>query len=176
VHPLALWIRVGNLRPRLAEPETQCPKQPLTLSHPQLDAEFLVQVSGQDLSVPEIGRQTSLLRRTSQGASHLFQLLVGQPPRPTRPDPLLQARQSGTLEGTNPILDRTGGVSEHRRGLAATHSLGNQQNTVQAVVVACFLGPPDLVLESQNHHGSVGNGQWSHENMRPQFCSMRKYL
>jgi hypothetical protein len=55
MRPLPLRIGLGDLGSGLAEPETQGPKQPLTLPHPQGDAKLLVQIARQGLAVPEVG-------------------------------------------------------------------------------------------------------------------------
>jgi hypothetical protein len=57
--------------------------------------------------------------------------------------------------------------------IADRHSLSHEQDSMETVVVAGFVGTVDLVLESQNGQMSVRNGQWLHTNMKPLFCSMR---
>jgi hypothetical protein len=44
------------------------------------------------------------------------------------------------------------------------------------VIVARFFRTTNLVLESQNHGGRIGDGKWFHDSMKPHFLTMRNYL
>jgi hypothetical protein len=47
---------------------------------------------------------------------------------------------------------------------------------VKAVVVARFFRTTNLILKSQNHSSSIGDGKWFHASMKPHFLTMRNYL
>lgn len=68
------WVYFG---PWLLEPETERANQLLTLLYAQCDTERLLQVRGQDLSVPRVGCQADLLRPAAQSKPYHAELFVG---------------------------------------------------------------------------------------------------
>src|SRR5579872_5837874 len=81
---LPLPIGVGNQRARFAQPEAPLPEQTLTLVHPQMDLEALLDPGTQRLSIPQRAGQAPVARRLTQGLVHLPQLRLAQPPRTPR--------------------------------------------------------------------------------------------
>ncbi len=173
---LQFGIAVGDLGPRLPQTEAQRLEQPLALPNTQINAKLPVQIGTQRLAVPKIGGQSRLFRRLPKYLPDDLQVLLSQASRPSRAGALLKPSQAGAFKVPNPILQSAWGVPKHCGCLPAGHALRDKQDSMKAVIVAGLIGPADLVLQCQNHHGRIGDRQWPHTNMKPRFCSMRKYL
>ena len=173
---LQFGIAMCELGPRLPQTEAQRSEQTLALPNTKIDAKFPMQIGGQRLAVPEIGGPSRLFRWLSQNLPDDLQRFLSQTSRPSRATTLLKARQAGTFKISDPILQRAWGVPKHGGRLSASHALRDKQDSMQTVIVAGLIGPTDLVLQCQNHHGRINDRQWPHTNMKPRFCSMRNNL
>ena len=176
MYPLLFRIRMSNLRPWFTEPEAQRPEEALTLTDTQMHRELLLDEGGQRLAVPEVRRDAYRLGRLSECTANDLQLFGSQARWPARPLFLLQTSQAILAIGAYPVLVSARGIAQRRCCLAAGHALGHEQNSMESVIIAGFVGAVDFVLESQNGQGGVRDGQRLHTNMKPLFCSMRKYL
>jgi hypothetical protein len=47
---------------------------------------------------------------------------------------------------------------------------------MEAVIIARFFRPPNLVLQAEDHSSGISNLQWFHAYMKPQIFIMRDYL
>ena len=159
---LPFRIGEGDLGPRLAQPKAQLPEQALALTHAQRDAVLLSDPDRQRFAIPQIAAQPGLPRRLAKSRADLFQLLLIQAPGPPSSLSLAQTYQALLLATANPILHRPRRVAQQPGHLGAGHSLGYQQHTVEAVVVAGILGASDLILQSEDDAVRVGYAQWSH--------------
>ena len=159
---LPFRIGEGDLGPRLAKPKAQLPEQALALTHAQRDAVLLSDPDRQRFAIPQIAAQPGLPRRLAKSRADLFQLLLIQAPGPPSSLSLAQTYQALLLATANPILHRPRRVAQQPGHLGAGHSLGYQQHTVEAVVVAGILGASDLILQSEDDAVRVGYAQWSH--------------
>src|SRR5579872_1087483 len=170
---LPLQIGVCNQRARFAQPEPPLPEQTLTLAHPQLDLEALLDPGTQGLSVPQRAGQAQVARGLAQGSVHLPQLRLAQPPGTPRALPLGQTGQTLVLKTPHPVLHGAWGVAEQAADLGTGYSLGHQQHPMEPVIIARFFRTANLVLQSQNHCFGISNLQWSHAYMKPQTFRMR---
>jgi len=170
------WVRMRNQRARFAEAKSELAEQTLALPHSQRHAELLFHVRRQQLAIPQIGLQSEMLRRQPQSGTNQFELLIAQAAGAPRTLPFPKPRQPVGLETVNPILHRAPRIAQPPGHLRAGQSLRHQQHALEAMMVAGFLGPADLVFESEHDIGGVGNRQISHVSMRAQFRIMRNYL
>ena len=170
------WIGMGNQWARFPQPETQLAKQPLALTHSQPDLVAPRQPSLERFAIPQRSLQPSLARRPSQHCLHLFHLRVTQPFGPPRARPLDQTAQPTLFKPPHPVFHRPGSVAQKPTDPRAGHSLGHQQDPVQAVIVTRFLRTANLILKSQNYRIGISNGQWFHAPMKPQSVNIRNYL
>jgi len=75
-----------------------------------------------------------------------------------------------------PVLHRPRGVSKDSSYLWATHALRHQQYSVEAVIIARFVGSADLVLQSQSHGSRIGDGESLRSSIETQPTIMRNKL
>jgi hypothetical protein len=66
-----------------------------------------------------------------------------------------QAAKPVVFKSTHPVGYGSWGITEQIRGLATAHALGYQQDPVKTVIISRFLGPTDLILQSQNYGFSI---------------------
>jgi len=173
---LKLWIGMGNQRTRLAQPKAQRTKESLALSHPQGNAELLLDPGRQGLPIPDSSRQMEVFWALAQGLRDLAELLLIEPFRPTRPIPVGQASQTFLFKPTNPVLDSARRIAKQVGHLTATHAMGNQQQSMKAVIVSCLPRAADLVLQGQDHRLGIWNPEFSHVARLPRVPVMRNYL
>lgn len=126
MHPLALRIRLGDQRPRFAQPEAHLPEQILALAHPQCNSEAAFDPRAERLAVPKIAAQTALLRTAAQRDIDLLELPFTQSTGPARPLAFQQAGQSILFESVHPILHCSGRVPEESGDFKSAHSLSHQ--------------------------------------------------
>ena len=150
-------VGVGDQRARLAQAETALPEEPLALAHAELDLEAARNPLAQRLAVPKCSMETTVARRLAQNAVHLDKLRFGQPAGTTFARAFQQPCKTAGLKALNPVRDAARRVSQQAGGMGTTHSLGDQQNAMQTVIVARLLGAPDLVLQANNHRIGIGN-------------------
>ncbi len=173
---LQFGVIVCDLGRRFPQTEAQRLKQPLALPNTQTDAKLPAQIGTQRFPIPKIGGQPRLFGGGPQNLPDDLQVLLSQSAWPSRTMALLKASQPRSFKVSNPILQCAWGVPKHSGCLPAGHALRHKQDGMQTVIVAGLIGPADLVLQRPNHHGRIGNRQWPHTNMKPLFCSIRKYL
>lgn len=119
-----------------AEAKSQLAKEPLTLPRFEIHLQFLIQKSRERLTVPNSAAFNSCFARSlAQGDLHFHQLVRIQPSRATRTFSFGETRQSGFVEAMNPVFNRPRRVSQNASSLTAAQALGNQQDTMQAVIV-----------------------------------------
>ena len=153
---------MGNQRPGLAQTKPQLTEESLTLSHPQRDAVPLVDEGGQRFAIPQPSHQAKVLGSLAQSFRELAQLFLLKPTRTPRPLSINQAGQSFLLEAMHPVLHSPWRIPQQASHLAATHPLGNQQQSMQTVVVTSFLRTSDLILQSEDHSLSIRDLEFSH--------------
>lgn len=173
---LMFWIGLSQHGPGLAAPETKLPEQPLALTNTQRDSEALAGKCRKRLAIPQRTRKTNVPRFLAQHGANRINLRRRQAARPPRALALHQTRKTPALEPVDPILHRARRISQQSRCLWALHPLGHQEHSMQPMVVARFLGPPNLILQSEHDSRSIGNAQWFHTPKTPHLTSMRNYL
>jgi hypothetical protein len=173
---LQLGVSTCHLGARLTQPKTELPEHALALTHAKLVSILLLNPGAQRLPVPDVRFHSHISWTLAQHPAYLDKLAIIQTPRSARAFPFLQAGQAAALEPLHPVLDAACRIPEQATHLGAGHTLRDQQNTVQAVVVARFLRPPYLVLKAQDNSWGIDNAKRSHISMRPQSRVMRNYL
>src|SRR3954453_11093090 len=121
---------------RFAQAKTQLPEQPLTLPYAQGNPVLLAHPSSQGLPVPDLSCQAEVFRTPPQSASDLLELLVVEPPRPSRPLSIDQTCQALLFETMDPILDGPRRIAQQTTHFTAPYTPGHQQHPVQTVVVS----------------------------------------
>lgn len=150
-------IRLSEQRSWFAQPETQLSKQPLALSHTQLDAILLINPSAQSLTVPNVSTQPDLsgfLTKGSVNADHLF---LTQPAWTSRAGPFNQSRQTLGFKAVHPIQHGARCIPQQSRYIRTSHPLGHQQHAMQTVVIAGFFRSTNLILQSKYNRVRVIN-------------------
>ena len=176
MHTLQLGVGTRHLGARLTQPEAELPEQALALTHAKLVSILLLDPGAQRLAVPDVRFHSGISWTLAQHPAYLGKLAIIQTPGAAGALPFLQAGQATALEPLHPVLDAAWRIPEQATYLGAGHALRDQQNTVQAVVVARFVRPPYLVLKTQDDIGGIDNAERSHITMRPHFRVMRNYL
>ena len=173
---LKLWVCMGDQRAWLAQAKPQLAKKPLALPHPQRNFITLFDEGCQDLPVPQASLQAKVLWTLSQRLLDFAQLALVEPPGATRPLPVDKAGQPLLLETMNPVRNRPRRVSQQQSHLTTTHSLSHQQHPMEAMVVARFHRPANLILQAENHCISFRYLELSHARRILQVSDMRNYL
>ena len=75
---------------------------------------------------------------------------------------LFQARESDLLELLDPVLDRAGTLPEKFGHLIGAKAVEDEQNPVKSVVIACFFGSCDFLLDGNSHDLSILNLEFAH--------------
>ena len=117
---------------------------------------------GEQLAIPEILQVPQFARGESQVPLDCLPGALVQSPRASRPLGFPQRAQTLGLEASHPTFDRRWMLPQPLGNLIATVALGNEQNTVQPVVVAGLFRAIDLVLQGESHDGGVGDLELSH--------------
>jgi hypothetical protein len=159
---LGFWIGLCNYWAGLSPPETQAPKQSLTLADSQLGSVPLPQMMGQELAVPQVLFITQVARMQAQIP---LELLPGPNLYATRPTfslSLTQAGKTAFLEPMHPPLNGGGVLAKPVGHVIAAMPLAHQQHTMQTVIVTGFIGATDLLLERDSHGLSIADLQCFH--------------
>lgn len=159
---LLVRIRLGDQGPRFTQPKSKLPKQPLALSNAEFNAPSSFDVGGERFAVPQVAREANLGGRLSQHLIDVHKLCLGKPPRPTRPLAVGKSCEAFFLEPAHPVGHGSRGIAQELRDLSPAHALGNEQDAVQTVIVACFRRPSDLVLKGENDGLGIGNREFLH--------------
>src|SRR5271157_3309939 len=159
---LRCWVRLGNDRSRLAESEAQVMKEALALSRTQANAVGLIQMMGEQLSIPEIVRIAELAGRVPQVAFHLPQLRRREPRRTARPLSFLQPRQASPLKTVHPTLHGRGILSQPLSHLVTIQALADEQQSMQAMVVTRLVRSKNLLLQRHAQEVNIRNLQLPH--------------
>jgi hypothetical protein len=173
---LKLWIGLSQHGPGFAAPETELPEQPLALPDTELDSKAVTGKCRKRLAVPQRTRKANVPWFLAQRSANRIDLRGCQAPWPARALALHQAGKTFAFKPVDPILHRTRRIAQQSRHLWALHPLGHQEHGMQPMVVARFLGPPNLILQSKHDCRSIGNAQRFHASMTSQQIPMRKYL
>ena len=139
-------IRLRDQWSWLAQPKTKLAEQALTLAHTQPEAVPLVNPRRQGFAVPEIDLHAGITGNRTKHSIDLIDLRCTQSPRPARPLSFSQTRQTILLKFPNPVFHGTGSITQQPPDIRASHTLGDQQDTVQAVIISGFLRTLDLLL------------------------------
>jgi hypothetical protein len=70
----------------------------------------------------------------------------------------IQSKMVGVLFPPGPVQPR----------VITGHTLGYQKHSMETMIVARFFRTANLILQSENDGGRVGNGKWFHYSMKPQ--------
>ena len=173
---LPFRIGVGNQGARFAQSETPLPKQALALTHSQTNAAPPLDPCAQSFSVPQRTRQAHIPRRATQHRVDLPQLRLAQTLGASGAFPLRQSGEPACLKASNPILYRSWGIPQKPADLGTGHPLGDQQHSMQPVIIARFFRTANLILQSQNNACSIVNLQWFHISRKPHLAVIRNYL
>jgi len=132
-------------------------------------------VMGEQLSIPEILQVPQIARGESQVPLDCLPGAFVQSPRASRPLGFPQCAQTLGFEASHPTFDRRWMLPQPLGDLIATVALGNEQNTVQPVVVAGLFRAIDLVLQSESHDGGVGDSELSHAQLYRGHATSARY-
>ena len=161
---LEFGVGLSDLRARLAQPEAELTEQALTLSHLQLHAEFAPEKLGQRWPIPHLRRKAELRGTGTQRRLHLAQLLIIQAAGSTWSFAFRQTGQALRFEALHPVYDRARRVTQERADLWTGQTLGDQQNSVQSMVVARGIVAANLILQCHDHVFLVRDRQCFHSN------------
>jgi hypothetical protein len=142
---------MSNERPGLSQSKAHFPKEPLALTDPQADLKVLLDKGRQNFAVPQVPRQSKVFRGPPQGRAYFLQLSIVQEPGAAGTFGFFQAAKTFFLNPFNPILDGSEGVTQKPCHLQAGHALGYQKNPMKTMIVARFMGSPNLGLERHDH-------------------------
>lgn len=173
---LPLRIGVGNQGAGFAQPKAPLPEQPLTLPHPQMDLEALLDPGTQGFPIPQRTAQPQIARGLAQGPVDLPELRFAQSSWASRTMAFGQTPEALGFKTPYPILNGARSVAQQAPDFWACRSLGHQKYPMQTVIVARLFRTANLVLQSQNHRSGIIDLQWSHADMKPQILMMRNYL
>ena len=156
-------IRLGNNRSGFAEAEVQVMKNPLALSSAQANAVGPMQMMSEQFSIPEVLGIAELAGGPPQVTVSLRQLRLRQSRRTPRPVSLFQSCKTAPLKSVHPTLHRRGILPQPLCRLVTIHALADEQQPVQAMLVARFLRAQNLLLQCHTHDVDIGNLQLSHK-------------
>src|SRR3990172_4193533 len=165
--PLLFGIGLGDQGPGLAPPEAELTEQALTLPDPQAKAVRLAQMVAEELAIPEVlavPQVAGPAPKVPRDASSRGRVHPGRTPPPRS---FLQAGEAALLETAHPVLDAARAVSQDPGRFMATEPPRHQQHAVQAVVIAGFLRPHNLLLQRDPHQVRIGNFQSAHGRLLP---------
>ena len=160
-------IGLGQSGSWLAQSKAELTEHTLALANPDDDAIPLLNPGTECFSIPQVPAQTNLPRRMTQDPIHPFPLFFRQASGPPRSFALQQSRQTVSFKTTHPILHRTWSITQEMGHLRTGHTLGDQKHSMETMIVARFFRAADLILQSENDGGRVGNGKWFHSSMKP---------
>ncbi len=152
----------GDKGARLAQAEAKLSKQPLTLSHAQINLPLLSNKSRQGFAVPQVRGKAEIFRRLPQCRGNLRQLFLGQSLRSSRAVSFNQSGKAFLIIASHPICHGAMSVAKKCGYLTAAYALGHQKDAVQSMIIARFLRPTNFLLQGRNCHGRIGNGQCFH--------------
>jgi hypothetical protein len=115
----------------------------------------------QQLPIPEVLGVAELAGRPPQISIHLRQLRQREPRRAARPLSFLQPGKASPLKSVHPTLHGRGILSQPLGDLVAVHALADEQQPMQAMVIARLVGTENLLLQRNQHDANIGNLQLS---------------
>src|SRR5574340_1834082 len=175
-------VRLGHLGSGLAQPEAHLPEDALALAHPQGNAVSAAKMLREQLAVPQMAGKTELFGITSQVSPQRRPLFGVQRCRAPRTFAFAHPLQPVRLESLDPALHRTPVFPKQIGNLLAALAAGNQQQAMQPMVVARFIGTGDFLLDGDSHYFRIGNFQLLHGsasgsgNCRQYSSIMRHYI
>ena len=162
---LSRWIGACDHRTRLAESKADLPEQTLALPYSEAHSVFLFDPRRECLAVPQGHPHAGVTGVTPENTTDTPALSRVEPSRPSRSIPFLQPRQPLLLKTAHPVFHCSRCVAQKMSYLRASHSLGDQQQPMQSMIISRLLGSLNLLLNSEDHIRSVDHGQWSHVSM-----------
>ena len=130
----------------------------------------------QRLAVPQGPGQAKVPGSLSQRRVDLGYLVIVQAPWTTGTLCVDQSCQALGFEAAYPISHRSGRITQEVAYLSTAHALGDQQQAMQSVVVACLGGTLDLVLDRKDHGFGIGYRELFHSRKVTTLAIMRNYL
>jgi len=173
---LKLGIGLSQRRSRFTQAEAELTEHTLALAYPDVDVVFLLNPSAECFSIPDVSAQASFPWRLAQNSIHRFHLFFRQAAGPSRSFAFQQSRQTVSFKATDPILHRPWRIPEQARHLRAGHALCDQKQPMKTMIIPRLFRTANLVLESEDDCGRIGNLEWFHSSMKPRSINMRNYL
>jgi hypothetical protein len=158
------------------QPEAELTEHTLALANTHDDAISLLDPRTECFSVPDVSAQTDLPWRVAQDLIDSLQLFFRQTSGPSRSFPFQQSSQTVSFKTTDPILHRPWRIAQKTGHLRTGHTLGYQKHSMETMIVARFFRTANLILQSENDGGRVGDGKWFHYSMKPKSTAIRNYL
>jgi hypothetical protein len=165
---------LGNDRPGFAESEVQTVKHPLALSSAQVNPAGPIQMMSEQLAIPEVLRVAELAGRLPKVAVRPRQLHRRESRRATQPFAFLQPGETVLLKSAHPTLHRGGILPQPIGRLVTVEALADEQQAVQAMVVARFRRAENLLLQRHPHDLNIGNLQLSHGSTSCRILQARR--
>jgi hypothetical protein len=153
---------LGNQRPRFTPPEPHTAEKSLALPGAQAHLVLLAQMMSQQLAIPQIAVVTQVARMDAQVPLDFLPSPVVQAARTAFAWTFPQPVKTDPLEAMDPTLDRGGMFAKPFPHVITAMALANQQNSVQAMVVARLIRAADLLLHGDSHRLSISNLQSFH--------------
>jgi hypothetical protein len=85
-------------------------------------------------------------------------LSLGQTARTARAITFGEPGQPLLIEPPDPVLDGPRGITEHSADFGGGHSLSDEQEPVEAVVVPRLIGATNFILEGEDHVLGIRDG------------------
>jgi len=148
ISPLSRGVRLGHDRPGFAESEVQTVENPLALSSAQVNPAGPIQMVSEQLAIPEVLRVAELAGRLPQVAVRPRQLRRRESGRATQPFAFLLPGETVLLKSGHPTLHRGGVLPQPIGRLVTVEAMADEQQAVQAMVVARFRRAKNLLLQT----------------------------
>jgi hypothetical protein len=175
VRRLEEGVTAGQVGAGLAPPEAQLTKQALALTDAEVDGVSALEEGGEGLAIPEIPREPYLLGPLTERRLDGLQLALREPTGTARVNPFRETGQPFLIKAVNPVLNAPCRIPEETAHFGSGHSLGDEQQSVEPMIIARFIGTADLILQSEDHVLGVRYGQRSHGGPRSPLDT-RNYL
>jgi len=138
-----------------------------------VDVVFLLNPSAECFSIQMFPLQASFPWRLAQNS--ILPLPFGFPPAagPSRSFAFQQSRQTVSFQSDRPNTPPT--VAHPRAGAPppAGHALCDQKQPMKTMIIPRLFRTANLVLESEDDCGRIGNLEWFHSSMKPRSINMR---
>ena len=134
----------------------------MTLPHAQINVMKCFQVVGKEFPVPEALRVSKLPWTSPQCPIDGFPLGLTETSRTALPFSFMQSGKPAFFKALNPAFDRAGVLSQNTGNVITAQAVSNQEDAMQPVIIAGFLGSQDFLLHRNPHDLFIRDLQFTH--------------